>query len=75
MGVSGCDIHNGSATTVVDIILPQLPNPVQLLLCVLVPRCDASFMIFWQRWDVPAGREEQTAWAVEGRVQVAGENS
>lgn len=31
MGVSGCDIHNGSAATVVDRILPQLPNPVQLL--------------------------------------------
>lgn len=32
MGVSGCDIHYGSATTVVDIILPQLQNPVQILL-------------------------------------------
>lgn len=32
MGVSGCDIHYGSATTVADIILPQLQNPVQILL-------------------------------------------
>lgn len=32
MGVSGCDIHNGSAITAVDVILPQLLNPVQLLL-------------------------------------------
>lgn len=31
MGVSGCDTHNGSAATVVDIILPRLLNPVQLL--------------------------------------------
>lgn len=39
-----------------------------------MPRSDISFMIFWQRWDVPAGREEQTAWDMEGRVQVVEEN-
>lgn len=76
MGVSGCDTQNGSAATVVVIILPQLLNTVSASpLYVSVPRSDTSFMIFWQRWDVPAEREEKTAWDMEGQAQVARRNS